>query len=67
MDLYLVSIFLLLSGIFLIIYESYRTSKYIKELENENKELQKLLNLPRHLQFKTINKAYNQKYKNAKK
>lgn len=38
-----------------------KDEKYIKELEKENTALQELLKLPKHMQLKTINKAWKNK------
>ena len=48
------------------IYLSYKDGKYIKNLQKENAELQKLLALPKHLQFNTINKSHKNHAKRTK-
>jgi hypothetical protein len=48
------------------VYLAYKAENYAKKLEKENIELQKLLKLPNHLQFKTINKAYKNHAKRTK-
>lgn len=52
------------SPIIFIVYQYYKVTSYASKLEKENIELQKLLALPKHLQFKTINKAWNINSKN---